>query len=102
MSSKLLIAVATSLVILAGCSKGGTKPDDEAAATAGGETATEGDYSSQTGLDTGAMGEGGAYAEPGMEPGDEALVAETVIPRGPRQAIVREAGPLRPPRRARR
>jgi peptidoglycan-associated lipoprotein len=79
MSSKLLIAVATSLVILVGCSNGGTKPDDEAAATAGGETATEGDYSSQTGLDTGAMGEGGAYAEPGMEPGDEALVAETVI-----------------------
>lgn len=79
MSRKLLIAVATSMLVLAGCSKGGTKPDDDAAAAAGGEAAADSEYSSQTGLDTGAVGEGGAYVEPGMEPGDEALVAETVI-----------------------
>ena len=80
MSRKLLITLATSLVVLAGCSKGGTKPDDEAAAAgAGGDTAAEGDYSSQSGLDSGAVGAGGAYVEPGMEPGDEALITETII-----------------------
>lgn len=79
MSRKLLIAVATSMLVLAGCSKGGTKPDEEAAAAAGGDTTADGEYSSQTGLDSGDVGPGGAYVEPGMEPGDEALIAETVI-----------------------
>ena len=41
--------------------------------------AGEGDYSSQSGLGTGAVGTGGAYVEPGMEPGDEALLTETVV-----------------------
>ena len=72
MPTKLLIAVATSILILAGCSKGGTKPDEDAAAAA---AAGDSDYSSQTGLDSGSVGGGGAYVEPGMEPGDEALIA---------------------------
>ena len=76
MPTKLLIAVATSILILAGCSKGGTKPDEDAAAAA---AAGDSEYSSQTGLDSGSVGGGGAYVEPGMEPGDEALIAETVI-----------------------
>jgi peptidoglycan-associated lipoprotein len=77
MPTKLLIVVATSILILAGCSKGGTKPDEDAAAA--GAAAGDSDYSSQTGLDAGSVGGGGAYVEPGMEPGDEALIAETVI-----------------------
>ncbi len=76
MSRTFLIALAASVLILGGCSKGGTKPDaDAASTTTGGET----DYSSQTGLGTGAAGEGGAYVEPGMQPGDAELITETVI-----------------------
>ncbi|KPK60138.1 MAG: hypothetical protein AMJ59_07570 [Gammaproteobacteria bacterium SG8_31] len=77
MSSKILISLALSLLVLGGCSKGGTKPDEET--EAGAAVAGEGDYSSQSGLGTGAVGTGGAYVEPGMEPGDEALLTETVV-----------------------
>lgn len=77
MSRNILIVFAASLLILGGCSKGGTKPDESAGtgAATGGET----DYSSQSGLGSGAVGEGGAYAEPGMQPGDAELLTTTVI-----------------------
>ncbi len=77
MSRKILIAFAASLLILGGCSKGGTKPDEGTAAGSG--TGAESDYSSQSGLGAGAVGEGGAYAEPGMQPGDAELITQTVI-----------------------
>lgn len=77
MSNKLIILVAASLLVLGGCSKGGTKPDEEAAA--GEAAAGDADYSTQAGLEAGGVGAGGAYVEPGMEPGDEALLTETVI-----------------------
>ncbi len=77
MTRLVLTFFLVSLLALGGCSKGGTKPDDDAAA--GEATAGDGDYSSQSGLETGTVGGGGAYLEPGMEPGDEALLAETVI-----------------------
>jgi peptidoglycan-associated lipoprotein len=77
MSRKILIALAASVLILGGCSKGGTKPDEEAATGTG--SGTEADYSSQSGLGTGSVGEGGAYAEPGMQPGDAQLITETII-----------------------
>lgn len=77
MSRKILIVFAASLLILGGCSKGGTKPDEsaETGTTTGGET----DYSSQSGLGTGTVGEGGSYVEPGMQPGDAELITTTVI-----------------------
>jgi hypothetical protein len=73
MTRLVLTFFLVSLLTLGGCSKGGTKPDEEAAA--GEATAGDGDYSSQSGLETGTVGAGGAYVEPGMEPGDEALLA---------------------------
>jgi len=76
MSRNILIIFAASLLILGGCSKGGTKPDEQAAA---GETTTGTDYSSQTGLGAGAAGEGGTYVEAGMQPGDAELITQTVI-----------------------
>jgi len=79
MSRKILIVFAASLLILGGCSKGGTKPDESAGAGTGAATGGETDYSSQSGLGSGAVGEGGAYAEPGMQPGDAELITTTVI-----------------------
>lgn len=77
MPRQLLTLILVSLLALGGCSKGGTKPDETTASE--GAAAGEGDYSSQQGLETGTVGAGGAYVEPGMEPGDEALLTETVI-----------------------
>lgn len=76
MPNKILLTIATTILVLGGCAKGGTKPGDAAA----GEGATgEGDYSTQTGLDTGGVGAGGAYVEAWMQPGDETLITQTVI-----------------------
>ena len=76
MSRKFLILLATAVFVLAACSKGGTKPDGSEGAEG---DAAGGDYSSQSGLETGTVGQGTEYVEAGMEPGDEALIAETVI-----------------------
>lgn len=74
MSSKFLLTIAATILILGGCAKSGTKPDEAAAAGA-----AEGDYSAQTGLETGTVGEGGAYVEAWMQPGDQDLITQTVI-----------------------
>jgi peptidoglycan-associated lipoprotein len=79
MSRKILIVFAASLLILGGCSKGGTKPDESTGAGTGATTGGETDYSSQSGLGAGTVGEGGSYVEPGMQPGDAELITTTVI-----------------------
>jgi len=76
MQSKLSTLLIICL-ILAGCAKGGTQPDADAADTAG--VAAEGDRSRQAGLDTGGLDGGSEYLEPGMVAGDSALIRETVI-----------------------
>lgn len=77
MSRNILIVFAASLLILGGCSKGGTKPDESAdTSTAAGSGS---DYSTQSGLGAGGVGEGGAYTGTGVQPGDAELITETVI-----------------------
>jgi peptidoglycan-associated lipoprotein len=72
LSTLLIICLA-----LAGCARGGTQPDADAAGTMAG--AEDRDASRQTGLDTGALGAGSEYLEPGMLPGDTALVRDTIV-----------------------
>lgn len=76
MQSKLSTLLIICLV-LAGCAKGGTQPEAGAAEAVTG--AAEDDLSRQSGLDSGGLDAGSEYLEPGMVPGDTALVRETVI-----------------------
>ena len=79
---KHTVILALSLLLVAGCSNKGTKPDE----TATGSSAAAGQDDSRSGFETQGLGEGSAYGESGatgaaggMEPGDAALIERTTI-----------------------
>lgn len=63
-------------MLTAACSSGGTKPDES---TDSSSAAGDSQSGSQSGLQGDGLGEGSEYLEPGMEPGDKALLQRTVI-----------------------
>ncbi len=74
MQAKQFLMLITASLVIAGCAKSGTKPDDVT------ETiVTEEEISTQSGIGTTAIGGGTEYLEPGMLPGDTILIQDTVI-----------------------
>jgi len=74
MQAKQFLMLITASLVIAGCAKSGTKPDDVT------ETiVTEEEISTQSGIGTTTIGGGTEYLEPGMLPGDTILIQDTVI-----------------------
>lgn len=79
---KRSVILALSLLLVAGCSNKGTKPDESAT----GSSSAAGQDGSQSGFETQGLGEGSAYGDSGaagtaagLEPGDAALIERTTI-----------------------